>query len=62
MTVKLYFMKSLKEKFHSVSFPLGKGFLKICSKFTGGHRCPPVNLLHIFRTPFPKNTTGRLLL
>ena len=22
----------------------------------------PVNLLHIFRTPFPKNTSGRLLL
>ena len=28
---------------------LGKGVLKICSKFTGQH---PVNLLHIFRTPF----------
>ena len=24
--------------------------------------CLPVNLLHIFRTPFPKNTSGRLLL
>ena len=24
--------------------------------------CSPVNLLHIFRTPFPKNTSGRLLL
>ena len=24
--------------------------------------CIPVNLLHIFRTPFPKNTSGRLLL
>ena len=62
---------------------LGKGFLKICSKFTGEHPCQstisiklqsnsdkvakqlywnctpvisPVNLLHIFRTPFPKNT------
>ena len=23
--------------------------------------CSPVNLLHIFRTPFPKNTSGRLL-
>ena len=22
----------------------------------------PVNLVHIFRTPFPKNTSGRLLL
>ena len=26
------------------------------------HGCSPVNLLHIFRTPFPKNTSGRLLL
>ena len=27
------------------------------------HRCSPVNLLHICRTPFPKNTSsGRLLL
>ena len=24
------------------------------------HGCFPVNLLHIFRTPFPKNTSGRL--
>ena len=24
--------------------------------------CSPVNLLHIFKTPFPKNTSGRLLL
>ena len=62
---------------------LGKGVLKICSKFTGEHPrrnkistklqsnvieitlrhgCYPVNLLHIFRTPFRKNTSGRLLL
>ena len=26
------------------------------------HGCSPVNLLHIFTTPFPKNTSGRLLL
>ena len=58
---------------------LGKGALKICSKFTGEHPfrsvitikfpcnfiefklrhgCSPVNLLHIFRTPFLKNTSG----
>ena len=26
------------------------------------HGCSPVNLLHIFSTPFSKNTSGRLLL
>ena len=26
------------------------------------HWCSLVNLLHIFRTPFPKNTSGGLLL
>ena len=60
---------------------LGKGVLKICSKFTGEHPCrkvvsiklpcnfietalrhvgSPVNLFHILRTPFLKNTSGRL--
>ena len=24
-------------------------------------RCSPVNVLHIFRIPFPKNTSGGLL-
>ena len=33
-------------------------FIKIALR----HGCSPVNLLHIFRTPFPKNTSGRLLL
>ena len=62
---------------------LGKGVLKIYSKFTGEHPCrsviskkllcnftkitlrhgcSPVNLLHIFRTPFPENTYGGVLL
>ena len=53
---------------------LVKAVLKICSKFTGGHPCrnaisiklqsqrSPVNLLHIFRTPFSTNTPGGLLL
>ena len=26
------------------------------------HGCSPVNLLHIFRIPFPRNTSGWLLL
>ena len=29
-------------------------------EFTLWHGCSPVNLLHIFRTPFPKNTSGRI--
>ena len=54
---------------------LRKDVLKICCKFTGEHPCQnnfieivlrhgcsPVNLQHIFRTPFPKNTSGGLLL
>ena len=62
---------------------LGKGVLKLCSKFTGEYPCwsaislnllcnfieivlrygcSPVNLLHIFRIPFLKNTSERLLL
>ena len=72
-----YFGSSLSEVF------LGKGVLKICSKFAGEHLCwsvisikllcnfikitlrhgcYPVNFLHIFRTPFSKNTSGGLLL
>ena len=31
-------------------------------KMTLQHGYSPVNLLHIFRKPFPKNTCGRLLL
>ena len=57
---------------------LRKGILKICSKFTVAlnkakllcnfieitlrYRCSPVNLLHIFRTPFYKKTSGGLFL
>ena len=62
---------------------LGKGVLKICSKFTGEHpcrsemsikwfcnfieitlqhMCSPVNLLHIFRTLFLRNTSRGLRL
>ena len=31
-------------------------------KITLQHACSPVNLLHIFRTLFPKNTSARLIL
>ena len=39
--------------------------IKLLSYFTEitlRHGCSPVNLLHIFRTPFPENTSGWLLL
>ena len=74
-------MSSLRDiiSSHPVVF-LGKGVLKIYSKFIGEHPCrsmishfkyditlrhgcSPINLLQIAcRTPFPKNTSGRLLL
>ena len=45
---------------------LRKGVLKIllCNviEIAIQHGCSPVNLLHIFGTPLPKNTSGRLLL
>ena len=51
---------------------LRKDVQKMCGKFAGEHSCrsaitikllwcSPVNLLHIFRTPFPKNSSGGLL-
>ena len=62
----LYLRSSRPEVF------LRKEVLKICNNFTGEHPCrsvisikatlqwhgcSPVNLLHIFRTAFPKNTS-----
>ena len=52
---------------------LRKSVSKICRKLTGEHPCrsaiialwhgcSPVNFLHIFRKPFPRNTSGWLLL
>ena len=41
-----------------VSIKLHSNFIEI----TLLHGCSPVNLLHIFRTPFPRNTSGWLLL
>ena len=42
---------------------VAKGVLKIFNLIGIALRrgCSPVNLLHIFRTPFSKNTSGRLL-
>ena len=42
-----------------------RDFNKVASNFieiTSRHGCSPVNLVHIFRMPFPKNTSGGLLL
>ena len=33
-----------------------------CNEFALWHVCFPVNSLHIFRSPFPKNLYGGLLL
>ena len=40
-----------------ISIKLRCNFIEV----TLWHGCSPVNLLDIFRTPFPKNTTGWLL-
>ena len=41
-----------------ISVKLQSNFFEIALR----HGCSPVNLQHIFKTPFPKNTSGRLLL
>ena len=41
-----------------ISIKLQSNFIEIALR----HGCSPVNLLHIFRTPITKNTSGRLLL
>ena len=41
-----------------ISIKLQSNFIKI----TLQHWCSPVNLLHIFRTPFSQNTSGGILL
>ena len=42
----------------AISINLQSNFIEIAR----WHGCSPVNLLHIFRTPLLKNTSGRLLL
>ena len=41
----------------AISIKLLCNFIEIALR----HGCSPVNLLHILKTPFPKNTSGRLL-
>ena len=36
--------------------------IEIKIKIAFRHGCSPVNLLHIFRTPFSKNTPGELFM
>ena len=42
----------------AISIKLQKNFTEITLR----HGSAPLNLLHIFRTPFPENTSGRRLL
>ena len=42
--------------------PMSKCDFNKVAKQHGWHGCFSVYLLHIFRTPFPRNTSGRLLL
>ena len=42
----------------AISIKLICNFIEIALQ----HGCPPVNLVYIFRTPFPRNTSGWLLL
>ena len=42
----------------TISIKLLHNFFEIALR----HGCSSVNLLHIFRAPFPKNTSGRLLI
>ena len=41
-----------------ISTKLQSNFIEITLR----HGCSPVNVMHIFKTPFPNNTFGRLLL
>ena len=62
--MSLIFQKTLRR------WSYKKGILKICSKFIGEHTCRSVIsirmqsnfMLHFFKTSFPKNTSGGLLL
>ena len=73
-TDALYLLKAFWNKlvelshltYYRSSYPevfLGKGVLKICSTFTGEHpRQSTISIKLLCRTPFPRNTSGWLLL
>ena len=47
---------------HPYQSEISKNFLCNFAEITLRHGCFPVNLLHILRTPFPKNTYGGVFL
>ena len=56
---KIYSKFKWEHPYRSViSIKLPCNFIEIALR----HGCSPVNLLHIFRAPFPRNTAKRLLL
>ena len=60
LTERKFMWRSTHSKYplNQVNKTLLCNFIEI----TPRHGCSPINLLHIFRTPFLKNTSGRLLL
>ena len=53
------FSENIQQIYRSTPMPkLLSSFIEITLR----HGCSPVNLMHIFRAPFLKNTFGRLLL
>ena len=52
------FIFALDSNIHKPSVLLQSNFIEIALR----QGCSPVNLLHIFRTPFPRNTSEGLLL
>ena len=54
-------MHQIYSKTSMPKFDFNKVALQLI-EITLQHECSPVNLLHIFRTPFLKNTFGGLLL
>ena len=55
---KCFFFKKKIKGSNIQKQPSRSNFIEITLRYG----CSPVNLLHIFRTPFPENTHGRLLL
>ena len=50
------------ERLYATNLPMPKCELSPLIEVALRHGCSPVSLLHIFRTSFPKNSSGWLLL